>query len=115
MLTTKVLVLLVLLGLYLSQKTPLAILSVSGDPMTVQNPVYSSLRGGRMIYIKAMGHSPDPTHNTVLVGNIPCKIPSDGVTLMIHGSSILQFLLFTQTLLFTKIYKMECSQNRLAM
>ena len=33
-----------------------------------------------MIYIKALGHSPDPTQNTILVGSYPCVIPSDGVT-----------------------------------
>ena len=33
-----------------------------------------------MIYIKAMGHSPDPTENEIYVGTIPCIIPSDGVT-----------------------------------
>jgi hypothetical protein len=32
------------------------------------------------IYIKAMGHSPNPSDNLVYVGVIPCIIPSDGVT-----------------------------------
>lgn len=33
-----------------------------------------------MIYIKALGHSPDPSDNLVYVGTTPCIIPSDGVT-----------------------------------
>ena len=33
-----------------------------------------------MIYIKAMGHSPDPTDNKVYVGTFPCSVPADGVT-----------------------------------
>ena len=33
-----------------------------------------------MVYIKALGHSPDPTLNTITVGAYPCIIPSDGVT-----------------------------------
>ena len=57
----------------------LQIIQVSGSPTTLSRPIYSSLRGGRMIYIKAMGHSPDPSQNTVSVGNFPCIIPSDGV------------------------------------
>jgi hypothetical protein len=32
------------------------------------------------IYIKAMGHSPNPSNNLVYVGTYPCIIPSDGVT-----------------------------------
>lgn len=61
-------------------KTPLSILYVSSDPGTIVRPVYSSLRGGRMIYIKATGHSPDPSDNLVYVGTFPCIVPSDGVT-----------------------------------
>lgn len=53
-----------------TERTPLSILSVSSDPATVTNPVYSSLRGGKMIYIKAQGHSPDPSDNLVYVGTI---------------------------------------------
>ncbi len=60
--------------------TPLQILFVSSDPSTITNPIYSSLRGGKMIYIKAMGHSPTPSDNLVYIGTFPCKIPSDGVT-----------------------------------
>ncbi len=48
------------LVLIFSQDTPLTILSVSGSPSAVQNPVLSSLLGGKMIYIKAIGHSPNP-------------------------------------------------------
>lgn len=33
-----------------------------------------------MIYIKALGYSPDPTQNSIQVGSFPCIIPSDGVT-----------------------------------
>ena len=63
-----------------AERTPLSIISVSSDPATVTNPVYSSLRGGKMIYIKAQGHSPDPSDNLVYVGTIECKVPADGVT-----------------------------------
>ena len=70
----------VLLHLAAPQQVPLAISFVSGSPSSVSNPVYSSLRGGRYIYIKAMGHNPDPTQNIVLVGKSVCRIPSDGVT-----------------------------------
>ena len=72
-------ILLLLLSVQLANAT-LQIIHVSSSPTTVSRPIYSSLRGGRMIYIKAMGHSPDPTQNTILVGNYPCVIPSDGVT-----------------------------------
>ena len=58
----------------------LQIIHVSSSPSSVVNPVYSSLRGGRMVYIKALGHSPDPILNTITVGSYPCIIPSDGVT-----------------------------------
>lgn len=33
-----------------------------------------------MIYIKAQGHSPDPSDNLVYVGTIQCAVPADGVT-----------------------------------
>jgi hypothetical protein len=61
-------------------KAPLNIIYVSSDPGTIVRPIYSSLRGGRMIYIKASGHSPDPSDNLVYVGTYPCIVPSDGVT-----------------------------------
>ncbi len=76
----KITFLLLLIVLAQSNTTPLSILQVSSKPDVVSNPVYSSLRGGRLIYIKAMGHSPDPTDNLVYVGTYPCIIPSDGVT-----------------------------------
>lgn len=37
------------------------ILYVSSSPSTIITPVYTSLRGGRLIYIKAIGHSPVAT------------------------------------------------------
>jgi hypothetical protein len=72
----------VLLLLVLAQtgQIPLQIISVSGQPNVLERPIYSSLRGGTFIYIKAMGHSPDPSENSVYVGTFPCKIPADGVT-----------------------------------
>jgi len=33
-----------------------------------------------MIYIKAIGHSSDPSQNTIMIGAYPCIVPSDGVT-----------------------------------
>ena len=58
----------------------LRVIHVSSSPTTVANPIYSSLRGGRMIYIKAVGHNPDPSQNLIYVGTFPCIVPSDGVT-----------------------------------
>ena len=58
----------------------LRVIHVSSSPTTVANPIYSSLRGGRMIYIKAVGHNPDPSQNLIYVGSFPCLVPSDGVT-----------------------------------
>jgi hypothetical protein len=43
-------------------------------------PATTSLRGGRLIYIKATGHSTMASENQVFVGNYPCIIPADGVT-----------------------------------
>ena len=84
MIFIKVLTLLILLSLCLTQ-TPakinkLSIEDVSGSTITPQTPAYSSLRGGKMIYLKVIGHSLVPSENTILVGSIPCKIPSDGVS-----------------------------------
>lgn len=79
----KIAFLLLLLVLAHSEQVPLQILYVSTDPGSPPNPtkeMQSSLRGGRMIYIKALGHSPDPTDNFIFVGTTNCKIPSDGVT-----------------------------------
>lgn len=41
--------------------TKLAIISVSSSPKSVLNPVYSSLKGGREVYINAVGHSKNPS------------------------------------------------------
>jgi hypothetical protein len=56
------------------------ILSVSSSPSGVTYPINSALRGGKMIYIKAIGHDPMAEGNLVFVGTFPCNIPSDGVT-----------------------------------
>jgi hypothetical protein len=53
---------------------------VSNDPSAVVRPVYSSLRGGKLVYIKAMGHDPNPNNLKIFVGPYPCIIPADGVT-----------------------------------
>lgn len=78
--TYKVIILLLLATLACPAPTPLFIYSVSNSPSAVQYPVLSSLRGGKFIYIKAVGHNPDPSQNLIFVGTIPCTIPSDGVT-----------------------------------
>jgi len=75
-----ILLLAALLHLAGTQQVPLAISFVSGSPNSIARPIYSSLRGGRYIYIKAMGFSPDPTQNKVTIGGLTCQIPSDGVT-----------------------------------
>lgn len=41
--------------------TKLEIISVSNSPNSVLNPVYSSLKGGREVYINAVGHSKNPS------------------------------------------------------
>ena len=76
----RVLIFLLIASLACSEQIQLQIFSVSGDPAVVRNPVLSSYRGGRFIYIKAVGHSPTPSENRIYVGTYPCVIPSDGVT-----------------------------------
>ena len=56
------------------------IISVSSNPTQVTTPVYSSWRGGKLIYINVIGHDPMAEGNLVFVGTFPCDIPSDGVT-----------------------------------
>lgn len=80
MLTNKVIILLLLASLAWSGQVPPYIYSVSNSPSSVERPAVSSLRGGKFIYIRAIGHNPDPSQNLIFVGTIPCKIPSDGVT-----------------------------------
>jgi len=53
---------------------------VSNSPSIISTPIYSSLYGGKLIYIKAIGHNPTASDNQVYVGTMPCIIPSDGVT-----------------------------------
>lgn len=69
-----------LLSILLAQQAGPVVYYVSGSPNSISNPVYSSLRGGRLIYIKVTGHSPMASENQVFVGATPCIIPSDGVT-----------------------------------
>ena len=75
----KALLFIVLLTFVTSTEDSLQILFISGDATEVSRPMYSSLRGGSMLYIKAIGHNPDPTKNKVYVGTIECVIPADGV------------------------------------
>lgn len=69
-----------LLSILLAQQAGPVVYYVSGSPNSISNPVYSSLRGGRLIYIKVTGHSLMASENQVFVGATPCIIPSDGVT-----------------------------------
>ena len=78
--TILVLLLCTLLALSSTQQVALQILSASDSPTTVSKSITSSLRGGRYVYLKVMGHSPDPTQNLIFINGLPCKIPSDGVT-----------------------------------
>ena len=73
---------LLLLGLLLMLTTAqnLQVLYVSSTATTMTRPVYSSLRGKTLLYIKVIGHSIVAHENLVYVGTFPCKIPSDGVT-----------------------------------
>ena len=57
----KITLVLLLLVLATFAQVPLQIIFVSSSPNSIANPVLSSLRGGTFIYIKAMGHSPDPS------------------------------------------------------
>ena len=65
MVCIKVLTLLILLSLSLTQSPAqtdkLSIENVSGSTITPQTPAFSSLRGGKMIYLKVIGHSLIPT------------------------------------------------------
>lgn len=63
-----------------TQQVALQILSVSDSPTKVTNSVSSSLKGGRYVFMKVMGHNLDPTQNLVFINGSPCKIPADGVT-----------------------------------
>ena len=70
-----------LLLLLCSLSGSLEIISASGDPeIATTTSISSSLRGGKMIYIKSIGHSTNAVDNLVLVGTFPCIIPANGVT-----------------------------------
>jgi hypothetical protein len=73
-------VLTLLLAILHAQQVGPVVYYVSGSPDSISNPVYSSVRGGRLIYIKVTGHSLMASENLVFVGAAPCVIPSDGVT-----------------------------------
>lgn len=60
--------------------TRLEIISVSSSPAEVKNPVYSSLRGGRLVYINAVGHSTNPSQIEVKTGSYPCELLDEGVS-----------------------------------
>jgi len=62
------------------QRVALQILHVSESPSEIVRPAKVSLRGGRLIYIKAIGHSTMAEKIQVFVGAFPCKLPADGVT-----------------------------------
>jgi hypothetical protein len=78
--TILVILICALLTLLSTQQVALQILSVSDSPTTVTKTISSSLKGGRYVYMKVMGHNLDPTQNLVFINGLPCKIPSDGVT-----------------------------------
>lgn len=76
----KQLVILLLLVALSQGATKLQIISVSSSPASVQNPVYSSLKGGRLVYINAVGHSTNPSQIEVKTGTYPCKLVDEGVS-----------------------------------
>lgn len=78
--TTKIISLLLLCLLLVAQGASLQIYYISSLPSSVKNPVSASLRGGTMLYIKAIGHNPMASGNKIFVGIFPCIIPSDGVS-----------------------------------
>lgn len=80
MMKLSLLLLLLLSPLLLAQEAGPVILSISGSPSSTVAPVYTSRRGGALVYIQAVGHDPMASGNLVYVGNFPCIIPSDGVT-----------------------------------
>jgi hypothetical protein len=75
----KQLVLIVVLTISVFSKTKLEIISVSQDPVAIQNPVASSLMGNRRVYIDVVGHSTDPRDLTIMAGSCPCLIEDGGV------------------------------------
>lgn len=53
-----IILLLALIASLHAQEGGPSIISVSGSPSTVSYPIYSSLNGGKMIYINVIGHDP---------------------------------------------------------
>lgn len=78
--TIKILILLFIATIAISQNLGPQIIYVSSNPTSVVSPVQTSLRGGALIYIKIIGHNPVADQNKVYIGTYPCKIPSDGVS-----------------------------------
>ena len=74
------LTILLLTFMVICKKDEVSIIFVSSSENSADRPVYSSLRGGTKIRIKAVGHKLDERLNQVLVGTFPCIIPSGGVT-----------------------------------
>lgn len=71
--------LLILAVCLIANSLTLQILSISSSKSSVQAPIYSSLKGGRMIYINVVGHSLLPSENLVKTGQYPCVIPPGGI------------------------------------
>ena len=80
MIKQSILIILHLLQIHSLEVTGPQILYVSDSPSGTSRSATTSLNGGRMIYIKAIGHDPMPTGNSINVGSFPCIIPADGVT-----------------------------------
>jgi hypothetical protein len=75
-----ILLILALVASLFAQQAGPTVFYVSNDPSQQTSPAYSSLRGGKLIFLKVTGHDPMATGNLVYVGTFPCVIPSDGVT-----------------------------------
>lgn len=74
------LIVFLLLAILAVDATKLEVLSVSSKPDEIQNPVYSSLKGGRKVYISVVGHSKKPSDITVAVGPYACPLVDEGVS-----------------------------------
>ena len=78
--TIKVLGLLLLCLLAVTHAQGPKIHYVSSLHNIISNPVFTSLKGGQMIYLKVSGHDLVASKNQIYVGTFPCVIPSDGVS-----------------------------------
>ena len=73
MVTVRALILLLLVAL--AQSAPkLNVVSISDNSQNTRRPIFSSINGGKKIYIKVNNHHDDINKNKVAVGTYPCRV-----------------------------------------